>query len=335
MPELRKDPITDRWVIISASRGKRPSDYLTSVIKNQDTISPFAPGNEQETPPEIYALRPKNTRPNTAGWQLRVVPNKYPAVVMNGAYMENPEASTELFTALPGTGIHEVIIDMPEPDKRLEELTAGQITEVFKVFRQRLGEHRKEPRLKYALIFKNHGPAAGATLCHSHCQLIALPMVPAQVTAELSGSRQYYQKMKRCIFCDLIEQELKNEVRVVYDTEAVVALSSFAARVPYETWILPRAHFSHFETASDVLLEELSVVFKTVMQKINTALQKPSYNFVLHTGPLREEALVNYHWHLEILPRVANVAGFEWGTGMFINSISPEEAAVRLKKIVI
>ncbi len=284
------------------------------------------------TPPEIYAIRENNQQPDTPGWKLRVVPNKYPAV-----NIENAPGAQEagVFYSCNNFGAHEVIIETPETTSRLEDLPVEAIAEVFKAFKQRIASLKGDYRLKYVLIFKNQGFAAGASLLHSHSQLIALPIVPKEVKEEMRGAQRYFDKQNRCIFCDIILQELKNDIRVVYEAAEAIAIAPFAARVPFETWILPKTHASHFETTDDAHLKHLAVAFKIVMQKLNFALQSPSYNFVLHTAPLQQTSTRNYHWHLEILPRLENVAGFEWGTGFYINSISPEAAAQFLNESVV
>ncbi len=332
MPELRKDLITDRWVIISTERGQRPNDYTTVITSKNNAASPFINGNEHMTPPEIYAIRENDKSANTPGWKLRVVSNKYPALTTEGEPGERKEG---MFVVCNGFGAHEVIIETPEMTDRLESLPVPTIVEVFKAFKQRFLSLKEDDRLKYVLIFKNQGFAAGASLQHSHSQLIATPIIPKEVKEEIQGARRYYDQHNCCIFCDLITQELKNDNRVVYEATEMIAIEPFAARVPFETWILPKTHVSHFELTNDSHLEHLAVAFKVVMQKLNTALQFPSYNFVLHTAPLQETLMPDYHWHFEILPRLANVAGFEWGTGCYINSTSPEEAAQSLNEIAV
>jgi UDPglucose--hexose-1-phosphate uridylyltransferase len=332
MPELRKDPIIDRWVIISTERGRRPSDFLNIVEERQDAFSPFSSGNEDMTPPEIFAIRADDSPPNSPGWSLRVVPNKYPALRVEGHLNRRGEG---MYDMMNGVGAHEVIIETPEKDKNLSDLDIPAIQRVFQVFKERILDLKKDIRLKYVMIFKNHGYAAGATLKHSHSQLIATPIIPKLVLEELEGSKTYFNLKERCIFCDIIRQEIKENSRVVFEEDFFIALEPFAARSPFETWILPKEHFSHFETIDDNRLRHLSIAFKTVMQKLNLALQNPPYNFVLHKAPMQEEAMKHYHWHIEIMPKLTRFAGFEWGTGFYINPTSPEEAAQFLKEIVV
>jgi UDPglucose--hexose-1-phosphate uridylyltransferase len=234
-----------------------------------------------------------------------------------------------------GVGAHEVIIETPDKDKSLSDLDISAIQNVFRVFKERILDLKKDIRLKYVMVFKNHGYIAGATLRHSHSQLIATPIIPKLVLEELAGAKAYYDLKERCIFCDIIRQEMKDNSRVVYDEEHFVAIAPFAARSPFETWILPKEHLSHYEKIDETRLQHLSITFKTVMQKLNIALQTPPYNFVLHKAPMQDESMRHYHWHIEIMPKLTRFAGFEWGTGFFINPTSPEEAAQYLKEIVI
>ncbi|RMF61414.1 MAG: galactose-1-phosphate uridylyltransferase [Calditrichaeota bacterium] len=330
MTELRKDPIIGRWVIIAKERGRRPSDFLTLVEEKKEQFSPFAPGNENMTPPEIYAIRPENTPPNTPGWTLRVVPNKYPALRVEGEL--NPRGEG-IYDMMNGIGAHEVIIETPDPEKKLEELELPAIHNVVRTYKLRIEDLKRDIRLKYILVFKNHGHLAGATLKHAHSQLIATPVVPKRVVEEMTGSKTYYKLKERCIYCDIIRQELKDNIRVAFEEEHFIAIEPFAARVPFETWILPKKHMSHFETSNDTELHHLALTLKTVLKKLNRALQSPPYNFVIHTSPIQEERKSYYHWHIEIMPKLTNVAGFEWGSGFFINPTPPEDAAQFLREI--
>ncbi len=330
MPELRKDPVVDRWVIISTERGRRPSDFIELVEERSDGFSPFAPGNEDMTPPEIYAIRPDGSPANTPGWTLRVVPNKYPALRVEGQLNRRGEG---IYDKMNGIGAHEVIIETPNPEQNLAELELSEIENVFIAYKLRMEDLRRDIRLKYVMIFKNYGHAAGATIKHSHSQLIATPIIPKQVAEELHGAKAYHDLKERCIFCDIIRQEVKDNIRVIYEEEHFIAIEPFAARSPFETWILPKEHHSHYEQLDELTARHLAITFKAVMKKLNIALQNPPYNFVLHSAPVQEDQLSHYHWHIELIPKLTKFAGFEWGTGFFINPTSPEEAAQFLKEI--
>ncbi len=330
MPELRKDPVIGRWVIISTERGKRPSDFEEIKEEKKGGFCPFCYGNEDKTPPEIFAIRPDGSPPNKPGWTLRVVPNKYPALRIEGQLNRQGEG---IYDKMNGVGAHEVIIETPDHDKDLADLEVSAIRDVFWVYRERVLDLKKDIRLKYAMIFKNHGASAGASLEHTHSQLIATPILPKRVTEEIDGARTYFNYKERCIFCDIIRQEVKDAVRLVYEEEFFVAIEPYAARFPFETWILPKQHMSHYEHISDELLQHLAVTMKEVLARINLALNRPPYNFVIHTAPMQEGPMEHYHWHIEFMPKLTRIAGFEWGTGFYINPTSPEDAAEYLRNI--
>jgi UDPglucose--hexose-1-phosphate uridylyltransferase len=326
MPELRKDPIIGRWVIIATERGKRPSDFVSETEEPKDGFCSLCTGNEAKTPPEVYALRPDGSAPNTPGWRLRVVTNKFPALV---ADEKLEETSTGVFDWMTGVGEHEVIIETPRHHTRLSDLSVQEVADVFWAYRERIRTLQKDPRFRCVMVFKNHGAAAGASLDHSHSQLIALPIVPKRVFEEMEGAKTYYNDHHQCIFCDIIKQELAAEVRIIEQQEGVVALAPFAPRFPFETWIIPQAHSSSFEEIEDHA--GVAQVLLGVLQRMDRVLKDPPYNFVIHTSPFGESNNLYYHWHMEIIPRLTKVAGFEWGTGFYINPTPPEEASQYLR----
>jgi UDPglucose--hexose-1-phosphate uridylyltransferase len=327
MPELRKDPIIGRWVIIATERGKRPSDFVSETEEPKDGFCSLCPGNEAKTPPEVYALRPDGSPPNTPGWRLRVVTNKFPALV---ADEKLEETSTGVFDWMTGVGEHEVIIETPRHHTRLADLSVGEVVDVFWAYRERIRTLKKDPRFRCVMVFKNHGAAAGASLDHSHSQLIALPIVPKRVFEEMEGARTYYNDHHQCIFCDIIKQELAAEVRIIEQRNGVVALAPFASRFPFESWIIPQEHSPAFETMEDY--HGVAQVLLGVLQRMDRVLVDPPYNFLIHISPFEESNNIYYHWHMEIIPRLTKVAGFEWGTGFYINPTPPEEAAQYLRE---
>jgi UDPglucose--hexose-1-phosphate uridylyltransferase len=338
MPELRKDPVVGRWVIIATERAKRPSDFKVPGQKRRAESCVFCEGREEETPPEIYALRPAASAPDTPGWQVRVVPNKYPALSGVG---EPDREGLGMCDLMNGVGTHEVIIETPEHGKDLAELSHDQIAWVLETYRHRVDVLRKDARLKYVLIFKNQGRSAGASLEHAHSQLIATPITPKRVKEKLDGAKRHFDYRRRCIFCDYIKQEvdLFGE-RLVLETEGFVVLSPFAARFPFEMWILPKRHSPDYATISDEEIVALAGVLKRVLMKLRVALGNPPFNYVLHHAPFRrprggywstiEE---DYHWHIELMPRLTRIAGFEWGSGFYINPTPPEVAAETLREV--
>ena len=333
MPELRKDPIIGRWVIISTDRAKRPTDFLRDRITNKGGFCPFCYGNESKTPPEVLAYRPgqngNQSLRDTSGWTVRVVPNKFPALGIEGSLNRQAEG---MFDKMNGLGAHEVIIETSDHNATLEQLPEKRIEDVLWAFRDRILDLKQDKRFKYILIFKNHGESAGASLEHSHAQLIALPILPKHVVEELEGAKQYYIYKERCVFCDIVRQELDNGLRVVAENDEMLTVAPFAPRFPFETWILPKRHESGFENSSSRVYESLAKALKTLLQKADLVLDSPAYNLVLHTSPLQDAQNDHYHWHIEFMPKLTKTAGFEWGTGFYINPTPPEEAARFLRE---
>jgi len=333
LPELRKDPIIGRWVIISTDRAKRPTDFVRDRVTNKGGFCPFCYGNEAKTPPEVLAYRPgqngNQVQRDSPGWTVRVVPNKFPALGIEGNLNRQAEG---MFDKMNGLGAHEVIIETPDHNATLEELPEKRIEDVLWAFRDRILDLKQDKRFKYILIFKNHGESAGASLEHSHAQLIALPILPKHVVEELEGAKQYYIYKERCVFCDIVRQELDNGLRVVAENDETLTVAPFAPRFPFETWILPKRHESGFENSSSRVYESLAKAIKTLLQKADLVLDNPAYNMVLHTSPLQEAQNDHYHWHIEFMPKLTKTAGFEWGTGFYINPTPPEEAARFLRE---
>jgi UDPglucose--hexose-1-phosphate uridylyltransferase len=334
MPELRKDPVVGRWVIISTERSRRPTNFpLDSLVKAQ-AFSPFAEGREDMTPPEVYAVRPGGGKANGPGWTVRVVPNKFPALQVEGSLDRRGEG---MYDKMNGIGAHEVVIEGSDPEKHLADLPVEQIQQVAGAWRERMRDLRKDKRLRYALVFKNHGAGAGATLDHAHSQIIATPIIPKMVQEELDGARKYYELKERNVFTDILDQEMSeaNGRRIISTTERFVALAPFAPRFPFETWILPRAQRSSFQATDDPEeMLDFARILKDTLMRLNVALDTPPFNFVLHTVPLGDDDLPYYRWHLEIMPKLTRVAGFEIGSGFYINPTPPEDAAQYLREIV-
>ncbi len=321
MPELRKDPVANRWVIISSERAQRPHSFVTQKTEKKVTFCPFDYGNENITPNEILAIRPQGTPPNTPNWTLRVVANKFPALRIEGDLNKEGEG---VYDKMNGIGAHEVIIETPDHDLTLSRISRKYFRDVLWAYRERMSDLKKDVRFKYVLVFKNQGEQAGASLPHSHSQLIALPIVPKRVLEELENCSRYYNFKERCLICDIIRQEIQQGTRVVAENSDFIAFSPFAPRFPFEVWLLPKRHESAYEYISEEKLDTLSLIFQTVLQKIDAVLEEPDYNFVLHNS--------YYHWHFEIIPKLTKVAGFEWGSGFYINPTPPEEAAKYLRE---
>lgn len=329
MPELRKDPIVGRWVIISTDRAKRPTDFARDAVKMKGGFCPFCYGNESKTPPEIQAYRPAHNggpppQRDTPGWTVRVVPNKFPALGIEGNLGRQAEG---MFDRMNGIGAHEVIVETNDHNATLATLPPKKIEDVLWTFRDRILDLKKDRRFKYILIFKNHGDSAGASLEHAHSQLIALPIVPIYVAEEIEGAKQYYIYKERCVFCDIVQQESEAGIRVVAENDDFITIAPYAPRFPFETWILPKAHESAFENSSTRMFENLAKAIRVLLNKADQVLDNPAYNLVIHSSPTQDPANDHYHWHIEYVPKLTRTGGFEWGTGFYINPTPPEEAA--------
>lgn len=347
MPELRKDPISERWMVISTERGNRPTDFKMPAVAEESVGSggakcPFCEGNETKTPPEIKAWRKPDTSPNTPGWDVRIVQNKFPALTNQG---DINRTGIGVFDMMSGIGAHEVIIETPVHEHNIPDMTDEHVEKVLWAYKQRILDLSQDKRFRYVLIFKNYGKSAGASLAHPHSQLIATPITPRYVKLELSNAREYFMEKERCIFCDIIRQELGSGERVVYENEYFVAIAPFASRFPFEIWVLPRRHEYAFEIMPDEERLLLAKCLKEILKRLKVCLNDPPYNYVVHTSPnpmVRPgkpdywgTIQYDFHWHIEIIPRLTKMAGFEWGSGLYINPTSPEQAAKFLRDIAV
>jgi len=288
---------------------------------------PLCEGREFKTPPEVLSYR-KNGRPNEPGWTLRVVPNKFPALRVEGELSRQGEG---MYDKMNGVGAHEVLIETPAHELSLGGLLEKQVEDLFWAFRDRINDLSKDKRLRYIILFKNHGESAGASLEHTHSQLIALPVVPKRAIDEIEGARKYYEFKERCVWCDVVRQELDDGARVVLESDQMVAICPYAPRFPFETWLLPRAHGSHFENSDIATIQNLGAMTRVLVRKMEKVLERPPYNLMVHTAPVQEASMPHFHWHMEVIPKLTKVAGFEWGTGFYINPTPPEEAAAFLR----
>lgn len=332
-PELRKNLVTREWVIIAKGRGGRPADFFgkraeREPLPERDEKCPFCAGNEGMTPAEVFALRERGG-PNATGWSVRVVPNKFAALRAQGT---DRVRQVGLHAARDGLGAHEVIIESPAHNLDLWEMAEGQVEAVIEAYRQRFLCYESGEVGHHVLLFRNHGPQAGTSLMHPHSQLIAAPVVPHQLQLELQGAATYWEYLGRCVFCALVEEEARAGDRVVLETEHFVVITAFAGRYPFETWMLPKRHGIRFAAMTEAEAKDLAYVLKEMLGRLAGCLDRPSYNFAIHSAPAAEHNVRAYHWHMEIFPRITTLGGFELGSDIYINVVAPEDAARFLRE---
>jgi UDPglucose--hexose-1-phosphate uridylyltransferase len=330
MPEFRKDPVSGLWVIISAERAKRPQHRAFREDSVETEPCPFCAGNEAMTPPEVLIYRPDQIQANKAGWSVRVVPNKYPALVNDDNGLRNDNG---FYESIHGRGVHEVIIESPDHVESMSMLPEKQLEAVLLAYRDRILQLRADKRWRYILIYKNQGAEAGATLPHVHSQLIALPSIPKAVLEEIDGAKRFYVANRRCIYCEMIRKEIDERTRIVAEHERFIVFCPYAARFPFELWILPRRHSPCFEAGLKDDCIDLARALRETLITFNRQLDNPPLNYIIHSKALDEAENEFYHWHMEIMPRLTQVAGFEWGSGFYINPVAPEEAARLLRNL--
>ena len=333
MPQLRQDPTTKEWVIIATERSKRPHELKRTEpsIKKPPYKEdcPFCPGNEYLTPHETLAYRSGGLADNK-GWWVRVIPNKFPALSPEGSLERKEEKG--FFRMMDGVGIHEVVIGSPIHNQLFPLMDDKQVEEVLLAYRERYLAIREDPRIKLIIIFKNHGEAAGTSLEHTHSQIVGTAVVPSNIRKKLEEGARYYDDRGRCVYCDSIQEELNFGKRIVMNNEKFVVLHPFASRLPFETWIIPKDHQASYGSISMDDSKTFAKVLKATLLKLYSKLNDPPYNYVIHTAPIKDEWEDYYHWHLQIIPRLTTSAGFEMGSGIFINIAFPEETAQFLKE---
>ncbi len=343
MPELRKDPLIGRWVIIATERAKRPVDFVASHDESTpQSDCPFCEGKESQTPKEIFAIRESGSQRDQPGWKVRVVPSIKPVLRIEGQLNRRANG---MYDVMDGIGAHEIVVETPQHISNAADLSVEQIHAALQASVTRIADLERDPRFRYVLWFKNYGSIAGAGgLQHSRSQLIATPVTPLRVKEELVGARRYFEDKERCLVCDLLNQEQEAKTRVVIDSPHMVALCPFASRFPFELWIVPKRHRCDFAKMDPQELADLASVFKQILSRLKAVLDDPPYNALLHTAPMRHHRTKvgywktieeDYHWHIELITRLTRVAGFEWGSGFYINPPPPEESARYLREAVV
>jgi len=345
LSELRYSYLKDTWTVIAPERARRPNDYAIHVYEEEYgdiKKCPFEPGNEDKTPPEVFAIREPGTAPNTPGWKVRVVPNKYPAFRIE----ESDKADFYLiYDKKGGFGAHEVVIDTPDHYKHIQDFSIEELNYMYIAFRERIKSLYQDLRIKYVQVFKNHGKDAGKSLVHSHSQIIALSKIPKKPDTIIKQSRKHYRKKERCYTCDEIKAELLDGSRIVYENEDFLVFCPYASLFPFEIKIVPKNHNHDFTMVDGNFLNNLSDATQQAVRRLHKALVNPPFNMILYTSPpIREnhedpnyfsDIEKFFHWHIEILPRIFPFGGFELSTDYVINSVLPEEAAKFLREVVI
>lgn len=330
MSELRRDPVVGRWVIVDTDHPNKPEDFESEPLEWRGGVCPFCYGNESLTPPEIDSIRNLNTSPNTPGWQVRVVPNKFPALQIEGNL---DRKGLGIYDMSNGVGAHEVLIESPYHHKDIPDLLNEEIENIISMLCRRALDLIKDKRFKYIMIFKNYGPAAGASLEHPHTQTIALPMVPKNVVEEIKGAHNYFEYRERCIFCDIIRQETQEKERIILENKYYLSFCPFVSRFPFEIWIIPKKHSCYFCHMPAEEIPALASILKDTITKVKGLFANLTYNFIIHSSPVNGDGGIEYyHWHIEFMPKLTRVAGFEWGSGFYVVSTPPELAAKYLRE---
>ena len=328
MPEYRQDPVTGRRVIMAPDRAGRPDEFQHVPQRRREGDCPFCAGNEAMTP-ACVAVYGQNGSGDSA-WKVRVVENKFPAV-----RCEAVAALTgwSWYEALPAAGKHEVVVESPHHVASISQIDDDLVRLTMRVYRERMLALKAAGSYRYVHVFKNVGSDAGASIEHSHSQVIALPEVPIGVTAELQGALRYAKREGRNVFLDILAREQHDAQRVLAETEHLIAFCPYASRFPFETWIMRRdGHFPAYDQTGGAVLDELGALVKRIVSAMEGAINLPAYNYWIHNSPFDRKRYDHYHWHMEFIPRITTPAGFEWGCGMHINPVLPEEAAAKLRE---
>lgn len=329
MSDIRKDPFSNTWVIIAPGRAARP--HVEEKDKEEEVERcPFCESPEI-TAPIPHPANCTGQLDDKGNWITKVIPNKFPALT------PDPELEQEqidgIYHNLTGVGGHDILIETPEHKYfSWSSMPTEQIQAVLRNYRCLYSHWRKDPRIEYLSIFRNYGHVAGASLRHPHSQMVATPLVPPRIDQELQEMKRHYEQSNHCLMCHVIELELKSKERLILENEDFAAFANFAPRFPYETLVVPKKHADTFEDITDEQIANLASLLSELFKKFDKLLNDPPYNLILHVSPLRTHGLLYYHWHIEIIMRLSQPAGFEWGSGVYINSVAPEKAAKELSE---
>jgi UDPglucose--hexose-1-phosphate uridylyltransferase len=336
--ELRKDPLLGRWIAV-LNEPKSPSDYGSSSSdeKEAENSCALCAGREAETGREIMSI-PRDRRGGKAsGWWTRVVPNFHPVFQVEGDLDRRGEG---MYDRMSSIGANEIIVESPDHSLPPEDLGLEQMARVLMTYRERMTDLEKDPRLRYTLIYKNSGKEAGAIFSHPVSHLASTPVIPKRVKEELDGAKEYYVYKERCIFCDIVREELRGGTRIISETRHFVNFCPYASKFPFESWVVPKRHHCAYQDITAEEIEDLAVILSSVLKKLRSAFSGLSYNYFIHSAPNRiprkdhwHTLGEDFHWHLEIMPRLLKTSGFEWGSGFYILPTSPEDAAKYLREV--
>ncbi|MBD3402751.1 galactose-1-phosphate uridylyltransferase [candidate division GN15 bacterium] len=331
MPEFRQNLATKDWVILATERGKRPSDFEKERKQREpapayDTNCPFCKGNESQT------LEPTYVWPAPDDWKVRVIPNKFAALDPN---LSTTRSHVGLFLAAKGFGLAEVVVEHPEHNVNIVSMELEQVTQMLRACRERQAAISQNPKINLVQIFRNYGQGAGTSLIHPHSQIIATPIVPPHVRFPMEQAVLYYDKYGSCVYCDLVREELRQAERVIIESENFVAFCPYAARSPYECRIYPKRHEPSFVLVDDEELYELASVLRDLLGRVHTGLNDPDYNYIIRSSPIGDENTRHLHWYIVVIPKISIPAGFEIGTGIYINTVAPEASARHLRDVTV
>lgn len=329
MPELRRNLITGDWVVIATERAKRPEDFKkkdkqTVSLPRKSPLCPFCPGNEDKTPPETFSVKSGKT------WKVRVVPNRFSALTPDGEPVRSVDGMRH---SMVGVGVHEVIVETPRHDLTLALLSPDEIKNVLSAYTARMLAHSKDQRIQMVILFKNHGESAGTSLEHPHSQLVGTPVVPFHIRHRIQESIRFYDDTGKCVFCAVAQDEAKAGSRVVLGTQHFLSFIPYAAFSPFHLWIFPKRHCSSFHSVSSPELHDLASLLKEILSRLYFGLDNPDYNFIIRSSPFGVGEVSYFHWYLSIVPRLTKAAGFELGSGMYINTALPEKSAEFLRNL--
>lgn len=321
MSEFRINPITGEYIILASERADRPYDFN----QKTETKCPFCLGNEYLAPTAISQIKDKDSAND---WDIRIIPNKYPFI----SDKKESDSNDEFFKKIDGYGVHDVFIDTPNHNESIINFSASHMENVFFALQNRQKQIEEDKNIKYVQIFKNNGRMAGASKEHSHWQIVGLPIVTPKQTKLIESNYKYMNEHGICGFCDVIIHEAKLNQRVITENEYFIAITAYAPEFPYEIWILPKNHISSFLLFDSEHIKKLSEIFQTLLKSLNSLFEDLHFNICFQDRPIIKKYENIHHWYLRILPRITGIAGFEWSTSCYIDTVSPELAAQNLKQ---